>query len=253
MTGLGPLLGKELLEQWRTRRLMVVSVVFVAFGIGSPFLARYMSDFVKALGGDQFQLVIPPPTINDAVEQFMKNLGQAGILSAVLLSMGSVATEKERGTAALILTKPASRAAYLLAKLAAIGVSRGMAIALAAMGGYLYTAILFDAPPAGGWIAMAGLLWLSLLGYVGLTFFGSVLTRSALAAAAIGVGGMVVVATVGTLPTIGPFTPGGLTAPAAALAVGAVTDGVIGPLLANCGLVAGLALISWLVFRRQEL
>ena len=57
MTGLGPLLGKELLEQWRTRSLLVVALVFVAFGIASAFLARYAPELVKALAGDQYQIV----------------------------------------------------------------------------------------------------------------------------------------------------------------------------------------------------
>ena len=55
--------------------------------------------------------------LRDAADQFLKNLGQAGILTAILLAMGSVANEKERGTAALILSKPASRGAFLGAKL----------------------------------------------------------------------------------------------------------------------------------------
>ncbi len=253
MIGLGPLLRKELLEQWRTRRLLVVAVVFTMFGIGSPFLARYTSELVKALGGSQLQIVIPEPTTSDAVDQFLKNLGQAGILTAILLSMGSVATEKERGTAALVLTKPASRWAYLAAKLIALGVTLGVSVLLAAIGGYWYTTILFEAPPVAGWLAMAALLWLSLLAYVSLTFLGSVLTRSAMAAAAIGVGGLVLVAIIGALPTIGTFTPGALTGPAGALALGTSPGNVLGPLAANVALVMGLALVSWLSFRRQEL
>ena len=112
MNGFGPLLRKELLEQWRTRRLLVVTVVFVALGIGSPFLARYTPELIQALGGVPFEIEFPEPTTLDAIDQFLKNLGQVGILSAILLAMGSVATEKERGTAALLLSKPASRAAY---------------------------------------------------------------------------------------------------------------------------------------------
>ena len=253
MTGFGPLLRKELLEQWRTRRMLVVGIVFLAFGIGSPFLARYTPELVKSLAGDQFQLVIPPPTINDAISQFLKNLGQAGILTAVLLAMGSVATEKERGTAALILTKPASRAAYLLAKLIGIGATLAVSLAVAGIGGYVYTMFLFEAPPALGWSAMVGLLLLSLLAYVGLTFLGSVLTRSPMAAAAIGVGGLVVVAIIGVLPTIGTYTPSGLTPPAQALAAGTDAGNVLGPLLANVALVLALAGAAWLAFRRQEL
>ena len=111
MTGFGVLMRKELLEQWRTWRMLVVGIVFAIFGIGSPILARYTPELVKALASDQLAGAIPTPTITDAIVQFQKNLGQTGILAAILLAMGSVAVEKERGTAALLLTKPASLAA----------------------------------------------------------------------------------------------------------------------------------------------
>jgi len=253
MTGLGPLLGKELLEQWRTRRLVVVAVVFVAFGIASAFLARYAPELVKALAGDQFQIEVPPPTLKDAADQFLKNLGQAGILTAVLLAMGSVANEKERGTAALILSKPASRAAFLAAKLAGIGLTLAVSLGLAGIVSWFYTALLFEPPSPLGWLGMTALLLLTLLVYAALTFLGSTLTRSAIAAAAIGVGGLVVLAIFSALPTIGPYMPGGLSTPALGLALGADPQPLIGPVLVNLALLASLAAASWLAFRKQEL
>jgi ABC-2 type transport system permease protein len=251
--GFGPLLRKELLEAWRTRRMLVVAIVFTAFGIASPFLARYTPELVKALAGGQLEIIIPPPTVRDAADQFLKNLGQAGILTAVLLAMGSVAVEKERGTAALLLSKPASRGAYLLAKLLAIATTLAVGVSLAAAGGYAYTAFLFEALPPIGWIAMAALLLLMLVVYAAFTFLGSVLTRSSMAAAAFGVGGLLAVALISALPSIGAYTPGGLSAPAQAMALGNDPGNVAGPLVVNLGLVGGLALASWLAFRRQEL
>jgi ABC-2 type transport system permease protein len=254
MTGLGPLLGKELREQWRTRRLLVVAVVFIALGIGSPFLARYTPEIIQALGGVPFEIEFPEPTLADAAGQWLKNLGQAGILTAILLTMGSVATEKERGTAALLLTKPASRGAFLVAKLLAIGATLGVSLVLASAAGYFYTVLLFEAPPVDGWAGMTGLLLLALLAYVALTFLGSTLTRSAMAAAGLGVAGMIVLAAVSALPRVAPYTPAGLSGqPALQLGVGADPGGLIGPVLANVALVLALAGLSWLAFRRQEL
>lgn len=253
MIGLAALLRKELLEQWRTRRLLVVAVVFTALGIGSPLLARYTPELVKALAGDQFQITVPPPTAADAVGQFLKNLGQAGVLTAILLAMGSVAVEKERGTAALLLTKPVSRGAFLLAKLLAIATTLLVGLLLAGIVGYAYTAILFETLPPLGWVAMTGLLLLALIGYASLTFLGSTLARSSLAAAAIGIGAMVVLAILSALPSIGPFTPGGLDAPGAAMALGKSPGAFIGPLLVNVAGVGAVFGLAWLVFRRQEL
>ena len=254
MSGLVPLLRKELLEQWRTRRLLVVAVVFVALGIGSPFLARYTAELIEALGDAPFEIQLPEPSLADAVNQFLRNLGQAGILTSILLAMGSVATEKERGTAALILSKPVSRAAYLAAKLVAIGLTLAIALLLAAVGGYVYTAFLFEAPSVAGWLGMTALLFLSLFTYAVLTFLGSALTRSVVAAAAIGVGGMILLAIVAGIPSIAPYLPAGLSGePAAALALGTDPGPLVGPILANLALTAGLAFLSWLVFRHQEL
>ena len=83
MTGFASLLRKELLEQWRTTRLPVVATVFLLVGLSSPLLARFTPEIIKAVGGDQFQIVLPTPTAADAYDQLAKNLGQFGALIAV--------------------------------------------------------------------------------------------------------------------------------------------------------------------------
>jgi ABC-2 type transport system permease protein len=253
MSGFRVLLGKEVREQVRTMRLVVLALVFVLFGIMSPLTAKYLPDIVKALATDQLSITIPTPTTADAVAQLLKNVSQFGILSAILLAMGSVATEKDRGTAAFVLTKPASRAAFLAAKLVAIAVDLLVAVACATAAGYLYTWFLFEQLPLAGVVAMGAILWLSLVVYAALTFLGSTLTRSAAAGAGIGFALLIVTGILGTLPTIGPFMPGSLLAPAQALALGRDTASPLGPIAANAALVCALAAASWLVFRRQEL
>ena len=62
-----------------------------------------------------------------------------------------MAWEKERGTAGMILTKPASRAAFLAAKLVAISLTLGVAVALGTGFGYVYTLLLYPTVfPLGG-------------------------------------------------------------------------------------------------------
>jgi ABC-2 type transport system permease protein len=253
MTGFGALLRKELLEQWRTTRLPIVSTVFLLVGLSSPLLARFTPEILKAVGGNQFQIVLPTPTVADAYDQLAKNLGQFGALIAILLAMGSVATEKERGTAALILTKPASRAAFLLAKLVAVGTTLGIATAIAAAGAWFYTLVLFEPLPVAGFLASAILQWLALLVYAAITLLGSTLTRSALAAAGLGVAAFILIGILGIVPRIGQYLPSGLGDSARALALGQRGVDVLGPTIASVALVAGLLVIAWLAFRHQEL
>ena len=253
MTGFGPLFGKELREQWRTRRLLVVGVVFLAFGIASPLLARYTQELVRALAGDQFQLTLPDPTTADAVSQFLKNIGQTGVLAAVLLAMGSVATEKERGIAALILSKPASRSGYLASKLLAIATTLGIGVLLAAIGAFVYTSILFETPAVAGWIGMAALVLLSLVVYAAITFLGSALFDSPIAAGAFGVAGLVLTSLVGVIPSLARYTPGALSTLAGPVALGQDAPDLPVAVIANVLLVAVVSVAAWLAFRRQEL
>jgi len=253
MAGLRVLLGKEILEQWRTFRLPVVATVFLLVGLSSPLLARFTPEILKAVAGDQIPIVLPTPTAADAVDQLAKNLGQFGGLIAVLLAMGAVATEKERGTAAMILSKPVSRAGFLVAKLVAIGLTLGIATAIASAGAWFYTLVLFEPLPVAGVAAAAALQWLTLVAWATITFLGSTLTRSSLAAAGLGIVAFVIVGILSAFPGVGRFLPTGLGAPARSLALGEAGADALGPVIATVVLIGAVTLVAWLAFRRQEL
>ncbi len=256
MMGFRVLLFKELREQLRTSRLVAVSVVFIFFGILGPVTDRYMKELIDAIGTQSggFSVQVPPPTLDGALIQITKNLSQFGIICALLLGMGSVAWEKERGTAEMILTKPASRAAFLAAKLVAISFTLGIATILGTGVAYVYTLILYPTVfPLAGYIAMAALLWWILVSFTAITLLGSTITRSAVAAAGIGLVALLVMGIVGALPVIGPYMPSSLGEPARAFAMGQDPGWFIGPLAFNLALVPALFAVTWLVFRRQEL
>ncbi len=153
MNGLGLLVGKELREQVRTLRLPVIVILFAILGMISPVFARYIKEIISAVGGDQLTGIVPDPVVGDAAVQFTKNLGQFGVLAAILVTMGSVAGEKDHGTAAFLLTKPVTRGAFLGAKVIAIGALLALATAVAGVLCWVYTAILFEPLPAGGFLA----------------------------------------------------------------------------------------------------
>ena len=111
---------KEWLELVRTKRLLIALVVLVLFGMTSPLMAKMIPEIMTLVpGGEQFALMIPTPSITDAVAQYIKNITQFGVLLALLFGMGSVANEKDKGTAAMILSKPMPRFTFLIAKIAA--------------------------------------------------------------------------------------------------------------------------------------
>lgn len=253
MEGFPALLRKELREAWRTSRLLVVGAVFLLFGILSPLLAKFMPEFIGLIGAPGgVAITLPEPVVGDAVDQFLKNLGTA-VFVAILLAMGIVAREKERGTAAFVLVKPASRLAFLAAKFAALAVLCAVGLGLGGAAMYGYTAYYFAPLPLGGFLAACALLLLALLVYAAVTFLGSTLTDSTPVAAGAGIGAYLALALLGALPRVAAYTPGGLFAPARALALGQAPGGLAAPLLANLALIAVALTLSWLAFRRQEL
>ncbi len=257
MTGLEALLRKELLEAWRTKRLPAVAGLFLIVGILSPLTARYLPEILKLALGSQLTVPIPAPTAGDAIVQLQKNLGQFGALASIVLAMSAVAGEKDRGTAAFILTKPASRGAFLAAKVIALGLVLFVATAIAVIVGWGYTAILFEPQPFGGWVVLVELAWLSLTVWGAVTFLASTVTGSAAVAAGVGFIALIGLSIVAAIPQLGRFLPSGLDEPARLLALGRVDAVDLGTLATAIGgsialLVVALGL-AWLSFRRQEL
>jgi ABC-2 type transport system permease protein len=256
MMGFTVLLKKELREQLRTGRMVAVAAVFVLFGILGPLTDRFMKQLFDAIGtqGGGMTFQVPAPSLAGASVQILKNLSQFGIMCALLLAMGSVAWEKERGTAGMILTKPASRAAFLAAKLVAISINLALSVALGCGLAFVYVALLYPtAFPLGGYVAMSLLLWWMLVIFAAITMLGSTITRSAIAAAGIGLVALLVLGIVGALPLIGPWMPSSLVGPASDLVLGKDPGFILGPVLFNIALVPVLFVATWLTFRRQEL
>jgi ABC-2 type transport system permease protein len=255
MTGFRALLLKEWLEAWRSRRVVAVVILFAILGIISALSARYLPEILKAALGDQLTIPVPTPVAADVVLQLQKNLGQIGALVAIVLAMGAVANEKERGTAAFVLTKPVSRGAFLAAKLAVLGSVLALATLAAVAAAWVYAAVLFEPAPVLGWLALAILVWLALAAWASITFLASTVSGSAAVAAGVGVVALIAVSLVAAIPQVGRVLPAGLDAPARALATGGPLDaGELGTAIAGSAiLVVGSAILAWLSFRRQEL
>jgi ABC-2 type transport system permease protein len=246
-------LRKELFEQWRTSRLLILVIVLLVFGLSSPLVAKYTPEMLRLIpGAEQFAGLVPKPTIMDALNQYIKNIAQFGILLALLLSMNSVAGEKEKGTAALMLVKPLPRASFLAAKFMALALAFLVGLALASLAGYLYTLVLFGPLDGNGWLALNASMWLEMMVYVALTLLFSTLLRSQAAAAGAGLAAILVLSIIEGIPGLGDYTPGHLVAwGASAFTHQAIT---VWPALAvSLGLILASLLAAWLVFRNQEL
>ncbi len=246
-------LTKEIREQWRTYRLLVTLIVLSLFGLLSPLLAYFTPQILAAIpGAEAFGELIPPPKVADAIGQYIKNINQLTILFAILLPMGAVSNEKERGTAALVLSKPLPRGAFLLAKAVSYGLVFAVSLLIAGLAGYYYTGLLFEFLPFDRWLAMNGLLWMYGMVYVGMTLLFSVLSRSQAVAAGLSFAALLVLGVVGISKTIAAYLPAQLITWSALLFL-RPEHADWGSLWVSVGMLTVSLLAAWLIFRRQEI
>lgn len=255
MTGYREMVVKELLEAWRTKRLLILVLLFLGLGVSAPIVTKLLPDIIRTFGSTAFIVDLPTPGIADVLDQLLKNTIQFGALAAILLAMGAVATERERGTAAFVLSKPVTRTAFLWAKLVALGLEFALAVGLAVAAAWVYTFVLFQRPPIVGWIELAALVWLSAMVYVAITFLGSVVARSALGAAGVGFLGLIVLSLLSIVPNFGPWLPADLSAVAKSFALHEQSPDLdpLTTILMSIAIAAVAVGLAWWGFRRTEL
>jgi ABC-2 type transport system permease protein len=249
-----PVFRKEMQEQWRTYRFLIVAAVFAAFGLASPLFAKFTPEMLKAIPGVPPELLaaIPAPTVADAIAQYLKNMSQFGILLALLMTMGVVVQEKERGTAAFFLTRPVSRETFLLAKFAALTVTFMISLALAAIGCWYYTLVLFAPLAWGPFLALNGLMLVVFLVYMALALLASTLARTNGVAVGLAFVALILLGGIGALPTIGEYFPGRLFSWGATMMMGG--NATAWPAFAiSLGIIAFALLVACVVFRHQEI
>lgn len=245
---------KEWQELIRSYRLLIVAIVLIFFGMTSPLFAKLMPEVFKLIpvSGVDLSQVIPPPTVWDAIGQYIKNMAQFGLILALLLTMGAIAQEKDKGTAAMMLVKPLSRGSFLGAKFLGLTVMFAVSLTIAAIGCYYYTQLLFESVDAMNWLILNALILVYILVYVALTLFCSTLTRSQITAAGAAIVVFIVLAALGAIPWLGKYLPGELINWGTRLMQGDTTSSWTA-LGVSVGLILASLLAGWLVFRRQEL
>jgi ABC-2 type transport system permease protein len=243
---------KEWIELIRSYRLLVAAIVLLFFGLTSPVLAKFTPELMNLIPTGGITIQMPPPTVMDAVGQYVKNTSQFSVLLALLLTMGVVAQEKDKGTAAMLLVKPLPRSAFLGAKFLGLAVMFAICLAVAGLGAYYYTLLLFQGLNVVYWLVLNLFLFVYVLVIVAVTLFCSTLMKSQIAAGGLALGLIVVASALGSLLRLGKYLPGELISWGMRLMQGDTTAAWVA-LGVSLGLIVVSLLASSLVFRTQEL
>jgi ABC-2 type transport system permease protein len=201
--GFNNLFRKENRDWWGTRSWLVQAIIWTAILIG--ILATVL--FAEPNGGGQW---------TEGMIVFFAVGGIALSIGVIIMGQEEVLDEKRSGTAAWILSKPVSRAAFLLAKMTANAI--GILIIMILLEGALAYILLsisrgrpLDVLP---YLAALGVLYLNVMFYFLLSLMFSAASNSR--GAAIGIPMAVLFAyqfVVGLAPWVMEIMPWGLTNP----------------------------------------
>jgi len=120
-------LGKELLEAWRKKRILVMFAVFLFITLVSPTLTRYSNEILQMLVTPEemnaMGIILFAPHWSSSYYSFYGNMNQIGMIALILLCMGLVVQEIRRGTAALMMVKGLGQARFIIVKFVAYSIT----------------------------------------------------------------------------------------------------------------------------------
>jgi ABC-2 type transport system permease protein len=255
MSGFAAFARKEATEILRTWRIWVLPGMLIFFALTGPLMARYTPEIVAAAGGDQLANLMkgmPAPTYLDAYAQWAKNLSQIGLFAIIIIYGGLISGERKSGTAILVLAKPVSRSAFVVAK----AIVHSLFLALTVVAGTLATwgvtaAVFGKAPGEALWSSAVAWLAFGLLFLAIMTLLSSLMESQA-GAAGIGLGVFAVLSIAALWEPLAKYSPVGLAGAPMTLAMGK-QSAILWPVITSVALACGLVALAAGVFRNKEL
>jgi len=253
VSGFAAFAGKEAREIPRTWRIWVLPGILLFFALTGPALAKFTPQILETFAGDQFKgLVLPTPTYLDAYGQWIKNLSGIALYALIIIYGSIISSERKSGTAVLVLTKPVSRTAFVVAKAAV----HSMFLAVLVVAGTLITwgltaAVFGQAPGSALW--SSAMVWLVFgVLFIALMTLLSVIISSAAGAAGAGLGVYALVSIAAIWRPLGAYSPAALASQPTSLAAGKDVA-VLWPVLTSLLLAVLLVALAAFAFRRKDL
>ena len=171
--GFANLFHKENRDWWRTRRWWITTIVWLLLinGIAYGMLWTPVPDPSDPNPMTAPRVMLPPEAaVAGALGNLVIMVGLFTPIGAIIAMQGTIIDEKRSGTAAWIMSKPASRSAFILSKLLANAIAL-LLVSLVVQWAVAYVlfAIRGSTPPPGALALGVALLGLHLLFYVSLT------------------------------------------------------------------------------------
>jgi ABC-2 type transport system permease protein len=253
VSGFAAFAGKEAREILRTWRIWVLPGILLLYALTGAVLAKFTPQLLETLAGDQLKgLVLPTPTYLDAYGQWIKGLSGTVLFALIIVYGSIISAELKSGTAVLVLAKPVSRTAFVVAKAAVHSAFLAALVVAGTLITWGLTAAIFGRAP-GSALWSSALAWLVFgVLFIALMTLLSVVIGSAAGAAGAGLGAYALVVVAAIWKPLGTYSPAALASRPTSLAAGKDVA-VLWPVLTSLLLALLLVALAALAFRRKDL
>lgn len=208
MKELSTLIKKELTEQWRTKRILIMIVVFLFVAVASPIFAKLTPEILKGLSVQGVKIAIPDPTNKDAIDQYIKNISQIALLALVFIVAGAISDEKNKKTLEIVLTKPISRSKFIFSKFFSSYISLSLVYAISSFLFYFYTISIFKSFSFANFMIMNLVILVYVIMIISITILASSILKNSITAGIIGFVCFIIFGTIfGMIDKIKDFSP----------------------------------------------
>lgn len=254
MNGFATMVKKEILEIYRSKKLLILIILFAFCAIASPILAKLIPTLLKAMPQTPGLVInLPDPTWRDSIDQFIKNLSQIGLIVIIFMFSGSIAEEKSKKTLEIVLTKPISRTGFIFAKFYSSALYLKIVFILSAIVFYFYTVSILGNFSALNflWFALFLLVFLILVLAVTI-FFSTIFSNQILAASTTFFVSIIFTTVIGYIKKLTDYNPSYILSNYKNL----MADGKIADFLpsgiTSLALIIFLIFFAAIIFKRQE-
>ncbi len=248
------LIKKDLVEQWRTKKILILTIIFLFVAISSPIMAKILPEILKSVSVPGMKITLPDPTYLDAIDQYIKNISQIALLVIIFLVAGAVSDEKSCKTLEILLTKPISRTEFVLSKFKSYFINIVAVFVVCSTIFYFYTTSIFTSFNFLNFIIMAALVLLYILMIVAITILASTIVKNSIIAGGIGFVSYIIFGTVFSLiESLKPYSPGMIFDIYKDIVRTGWTNDLIYPLVITIIIIFMSAISAILIFRRQEI
>lgn len=248
-------LTKEFREIIRTWKILIVPIVFILLAVGQPVTSKLLPVILKNAGNVPPGAVIdiPVPSGAEVMASILRQLDLLGLLTIVMVAMGSVAGERVSGVAATILSKPVKWGSYVAAKAITYGSLATISLfAALALSGY-YTELLIG-PIDWPAVLTGGMVYtLYLLFVVSVTIMFSTFMKSPLAAGGASLGIIFLMSIIAPLLPFKGWLPTAISGYAAQFMLGSLKVDFQGAAMVTLACTLGAMTLALEIFRRQEI